>query len=160
MSKDKVFKDMNNSFKMRLFFLKNLPSILFFGIKVIKVTDTVTDIGLPFKWRSQNPFRSIYAGAQFAAAEISTGLMVAGITQTMGKFSTLIIDVRITYIKKATSYTIFTCDEGDKIKALAEKAKATGEPQTITLTSTGRIKNSGEEVSRMDFTWSIKYKGE
>ena len=75
----KQLKELRTPWKLWLYFFKHLPSVLFFGVRLKSLTPYKTEVTVPFKWRTQNPFRSIYAGAQFAAAELSAGLMAGHI---------------------------------------------------------------------------------
>lgn len=150
-----ILKDLNNPLKMWFYFAAKLPTILFYGIRLKSCDSLAASAIVPFSYRTKNPFRSIYAGAQFAAAEISTGVLVMATLRNLGNFSMLITKTEIEYVKKATSKTTFTCQEGDRILAIAQQAQATGKGQTIRLLSEGRLA-SGEVVSRMWFTWSIK----
>jgi len=88
------------------------------------------------------------------AAEMSTGALVLLHTADV-PFSTLILDIKGSFGKKATSTAWFTCEGGDAVVAAAAEAVATGEPRTIALETVGRMAD-GTEVSRFVFTWSIK----
>ena len=151
----KAIRDLNTPWKTWLYFFKNLPAIIFFSIRIKSLTPYKTEVTIPFKWRTQNPFRSIYAGAQFAAAEISTGMMVSLAIQGRGRIAMLILGAEMEYTKKAVTRTTFTCDEGQKILDAVQKMLDTGEAQQIVTTTTGRQEN-GEVVSIMKFRWSFK----
>lgn len=148
-------RDINNPLKMWFFFAAKLPTILFYGIRLKGCDLERASSTVPYNYRTKNPFRSIYAGAQFAAAEISTGVLVMATLRSLGNFSMLIVKTEIEYHKKATSTITFTCEEGNNILAIAQEAQRTQEGQTIRLLATGR-QQSGEVVSKMWFTWSIK----
>ncbi len=154
----KQLADLRTPWKLWLYFFRYLPSVLFFGVRLKSLTTQKAEVTVPFKWRTQNPFRSIYAGAQFAAAELSTGLIAGHIIHGRGRIAMLITKVEIEYIKKATSLTTFTCNEGQKLMDGVQRAIDTGAPQEVTVTSIG-TQNDGKEVSRMRFTWSFKDRG-
>ncbi len=154
----KFIKELNTPWKMRLFFTRHLPSGLFWGFRVRSVTPYRGEVELPFSWRSQNPFRSIYFAAQCGAAELSTGLLATIAIRGRGRISMLITKVEAEFVKKASSLTTFTCEEGDRILETVQRAIDTGEGQEVTVTSVGR-QADGREVSRVRFTWSFKVKG-
>ena len=154
-AQSKMLKDLNTPWKMWLFFFKQLPSIIFYNIKVKEISLLKTTIVVPFKWRTKNPFKSIYAGAQFAAAEISTGLMASVAISGKGKISMLITEVHMEYSKKAKTTTTFTCGEGQLLLDTIDKMISSGEPQTVQLLTIGTQKD-GAIVSKMKFTWSFK----
>jgi hypothetical protein len=114
-------------------------------------------ISIPYGWRSQNPFRSIYFAALAGAAEFSTGLLCQVYLQGRGSISMLVTHLVMQFSKKANSRITFTCEEGKKIGAAVQMAIDTGEGQQVEVTSTGRDEN-GVEVARMKITWSFKQK--
>ncbi|HNP33831.1 MAG TPA: thioesterase, partial [Flavobacterium sp.] len=61
------------------------------------------------------------------------------------------------FSKKATGRITFTCNDGHSIEEAIRKTIATGEGQTIWMKSIG-VNEKGEQVSEMNFEWSIKLK--
>jgi hypothetical protein len=150
-------KAINNSFLMGLHLFKNLPAAWFMGIKVKQVTSECAKITVPYGWRSQNPFKSIYFAAQCAAGEFSTGILAMLALEGRGKVSMLVSHIETEFLKKATSKTTFTCEQGHEVFAAVEKAIQTKEPQVLTMISTG-VQETGEVVSIVKLTWSFKAK--
>jgi len=148
---------MNQNWKMWLFFLARLPSAWFWGIKIKSVDHNTSSVTLPYSWFSKNPFRSIYFAAQAGAAELSTGLLGLIAVEDKPPVSMLITSVEAEFVKKASSLTTFTCDEGEKLRQCVEHAITTGEGQTVTVSSTG-VDSEGDVVSHFKFTWSFKSK--
>ena len=154
-------KKILNPFLFNFFLLLKLPAAFFMRIKVKKLDQDQAEVWVPYRWRTQNPFRSTYFAAQAAAAEMSTGVLAMLHLQGKGKVSMLITDMKGNYSKKATSNVVFICNEGAKVKATIEKAIALKEGQSVTLNAVGQQKGkNGEwvEVSRFEFTWSFKAK--
>ena len=147
----------NTTWKNRLFLLKNLPSVIWWGIKIKSCSPYRTEIEIPFNWRTQNPFRSMYFAAQAGAAELSTALMANIAMQGRGKISMLVTNIEMEFVKKAADKVIFTCDEGIKHIEAFQKTIETGEGVEAILNSTGRLP-TGEVVSRLKITWSFKQK--
>ena len=143
---------------MNLYFLQKLPSLFFWGVKIKSASRECFQTRIPYRWRTQNPFRSTYFAAQSGAAELSTGILgMLALADTV-PCSMLIVSMEAAFLKKATNWITFTCDEGTAIQATVQKAIETGEPQTITVTSTGVQEDNGSIVSQMKFTWSFKKK--
>lgn len=142
---------------MQLHFLKNLPTAIWWGVRVKSCSPYRTEVELPYSWRTQNPFRSIYFAAQAGAAELSTGLMATIALQGRGKISMLVTNFETEFLKKANSSITFTCEEGIKIIEAIQRAIDTREGVKVTINSTGTLKN-GEIVSRVKITWSFKPK--
>lgn len=149
--------DFNNPLKLWLWLFLKLPSALFMGVRVKSVTPERGEVTMPYGWKSQNPFNSIYFAAQMAAAEFSTGALATLAITGRGKVSMLVGHIETEFTKKATSKVTFTCDDGNMVFEAVERAIQTGEAQTITMTSTG-VQATGEVVSVTKITWSFKAK--
>lgn len=153
----KAIKDLNTSWKMRLYFLQKLPSCWFWGVRVKSCNPDKAVVTIPFGWRTQNPFRSIYFAALCGAAELSTGLLAIMALHERGRISMLITQIEASFTKKAAGLTTFTCDAGVDIRKAVQDAIDSGEGKTIRVLSTGR-NEKGEEVCKMWLTWSFKVK--
>jgi hypothetical protein len=149
--------DFNNPFKMGLWLFAKLPAAWFMGFRIKTITAEKCEVTLPYGWRSQNPFRSIYFAAQCAAAELSTGALAMLALEGRGRISMLVSRIETEFSKKATSLTTFTCEQGAEVFATVEKAIETGEAQTITMVSVGK-QATGEIVSVTRLTWSFRAK--
>jgi len=55
---------------MTLWMWKTLPLAAFAGLRVSRLDEASCSVRLPGGWRTQNPFRSTYFGAQAMAAEM------------------------------------------------------------------------------------------
>jgi len=122
------------------------------------MSEQASTVSVPYKWFSQNPFRSTYFACLAMAAEMSTGILaLAHIHKRQPSVSMLVIKMEAHYYKKAVGRTYFTCEEGIVLKEVIEKAIATGEGQSLTVTSTGK-NVVGEKVAEFFITWSFKAK--
>lgn len=142
---------------MRLFLLWKLPAAWFMGIGVRSCDGQRAIVSLPYGWRAQNPFRSTYFAAQCAAGELSTGLLALAALQEQPPVSMLVTQVEAHFFKKADQTLLFTCTEGDALRAAVEQAIATGEAQLFQASSTGTLPD-GTEAARVFITWSFKRK--
>ncbi len=157
----RLIKQMSNPIVQRAYLIARLPSVWFMRARIERLSPKEAVVRLPFSWRSQNPFRSTYFGAQAAAAELSTGILVALLIQGQGKISMLVTHMEADFHKKATHTLRFTCDEADAIIQAIQQAQKTGEGQTLTLHSKGiqTLPDGTQEVaSTFSFEWSIKVK--
>lgn len=149
---------MTNPVKFRLFLLAKLPSAFFAGVRVRQMDEQRCEVSVPFKWFSQNPFRSTYFACLSMAGEMSTGALgMAHLYKMKPPVSMLVLKVESEYFKKATGRTMFVCEEGELFKKMIGEAIATGEARTVRARSTGRNKE-GEVVCEMYVTWSFKAK--
>lgn len=150
----KVLNILRSNWKFRFFLLKDLPSLFFWGIKIRSIDSEKAEIILPYSWRTKNPFRSIYFSALAGAAELATGLLVLQAVE--GKnMSFLVVGTKGSFMKKATTKTIFVCDEAKQIKEAIEKAISTGEGEVFTLKSSG-YNSQNELIAEFEFTWSVR----
>ena len=139
-----------------LFF--KLPSAFWCGVRVKQITNTTCVVSVKHRWFNQNPFNSMYFAVQAMAAELATGAMVIDqIKQSGKKISMLVANNKGNFSKKATGRITFTCNDGHFINQAIEQTIATGEGQTFWMKSIG-VNEKGEQVSEMDFEWSIRLK--
>lgn len=151
-------KIINHPIKFRLYLLKKLPAAFFSGVKIVRFTEEECTTSIPFKWLTQNPFRSTYFASLSMAAELSTGALIMSQLYAQSlPIASLVIKMEARYFKKATGITFFTCHDGLKIKEAVQQAAQNDEPVQITLQSIGKNKN-GEEIAAFEFTWSLKKK--
>jgi hypothetical protein len=148
-----------NPVKFKFFLLKNLPAAYFSGLRIVHIDAERCEVSVPFKWFTQNPFRSTYFACLSMAAEMSTGVLAMGaIYNQSEKVSMLIVSNNAIYHKKATSVTRFSCNDGKAIQDAIALAVSTGSPQTITCQSEGKDEQ-GNVIAAFTFTWSFKARG-
>jgi hypothetical protein len=144
--------------KFRMFLFSKLPSAFFSGVRVKNLDEEKCSVTVPYKWFSQNPFRSTYFACLAMAAEMSTGTLgLMHIHKRKPAVSMLVIKLEANYFKKATGLTTFTCTEGKEIQRAIENTIANGEAQTITAKSVG-TNEAGETIAEFFITWSFKVK--
>ncbi len=149
---------MGNGMKLKYFLFSKLPSAYFSGVRVKTLDQRYAEVTVPFKWFSQNPFRSTYFACLSMAAEMSTGLLaMMHIYKKQPSVSMLVLSVNGNFHKKATGITTFRSDDGDRIKQVIEEAIQSGEGKTIQATSKG-VNDKGEIVADFVITWSFKAK--
>lgn len=137
--------------------IKRLPSIVFWGVRIPSLDEQTCEVTIPFNWRTQNPFKSIYFAALAGAAELSTGALCQLHLAGRDSHSMLVIDFRAQYFKKADSKIIFRCEQGLEIQKLLDDLKNSGDSNTITLKSVG-VNAAGQSVASVEITWSFRKK--
>lgn len=153
------FRMVLHPLKFRLFLFSRLPAAFIAGVRVREANADRCRSTVPFKWLSQNPFRSTYFACLSMAAEMSTGVLaMAQVYRRQPAVSMLVVQVESTYQKKATGRTSFTCDDGALFRLAVEEAIATGEPRTVRARSVG-TNAAGEPVAEFYITWSFKARG-
>jgi uncharacterized protein YbdZ (MbtH family) len=150
------FSLVNNKVKFSIYLLKKVPAAWFSGVRMLEANSEKCVASIPFKWLSQNPFRSMYFASMSMAAELTTGLLAMSyIWKNETGVSMLITGMNGSFYKKATGKVFFTCQDGLAMKQAIEKAISSGEPQQVTSLSTGRNREN-EIVAEFYFTWSFK----
>ncbi|MBP6287255.1 MAG: DUF4442 domain-containing protein [Ferruginibacter sp.] len=151
-------KLINSPVKFRLFLLSKLPSAFFCGVRVRYADEKKCVVTVPYKWLSQNPFKSTYFACLGMAAEMSTGVLaMAHIYKRRPAVSMLVLKVEGSFLKKAVGRTTFTCEEGLILEQAIEDAISGDEGKTITARSYGR-NAEGEVVAEFSITWGFKAK--
>lgn len=153
-----LIRNLGTPWKMRLYFLQRLPSCWFWGVRIKEIAPGRCQVTIPYSWRTQNPFRSIYFAALAGAAELSTGALALIALHGRGRISMLITGLEGQFLKKADTLTTFTCEQGAAIQEAVQEAIDSGEGRTARILSVGR-NEAGEEVCRFWLTWSFKVKG-
>lgn len=149
---------MKHPVKFRMFLFTKLPAAYIAGVRVREVDEKKCVATVPYKWLSQNPFRSTYFACLSMAAEMSTGaLAMAHLYKINPPVSMLVVKVESEYFKKATGRTSFVCEDGELFQKTIEETIATGEPKTLRAKSVGANKE-GEIVAEFYITWSFKAK--
>lgn len=157
-ARERFARQVTGLWTFRAFLLLKLPIALFSGLRVRQLTAESCTVSIPFKWLTQNPFRSVYFASQAMAAEMSTGIL--GLMALQGcdpTVSMLVTKLEAAFTKKATGRVYFTCGDGRAIFDAVEKTMVTGEGVTVRCTSVGRM-GDGTEVSRFLVEWSFKRK--
>lgn len=144
--------------KLNTFLFFKLPSAYWSGVRVKSISATQCIVTVKHKWFNQNPFKSMYFAVQAMAAELTTGaLVMMKIKQSGRSISMLVANNKSNFSKKATGLITFTCVDGHLIDEAIQKTIATGEGQTIWMKSIGKD-SKGNQVSELEFEWSIKLK--
>ena len=157
-NKDHFIQLILHPVKFRMFLFSKLPAAFFSGVRLKAIDETKAVVTVPYKWFSQNPFKSTYFACLAMAAEMSTGLLAMMNTyKSNPAISMLVTGLEAAYFKKATGITTFTCEEGLAIVNTIEEAIATGNGKTIKIKSTGK-NDKGELVAEFFITWSFKAK--
>lgn len=155
---DNFIRLVKHPFKFRVFLFTKLPSAYICGVRVKDISRQAGMVTVPYKWLSQNPFKSTYFACLAMAAELSTGLLA--MMNTSGRqpaVSMLVTGLQASYFKKATGITTFTCSDGEAMAAVVEDALSTGEGKIFMAKSVGKDA-AGNLIAEFNITWSFKSK--
>jgi hypothetical protein len=143
---------------LNTFIFFKLPSAFICGVRVKKIDKLFCETTVKHRWINQNPFHSMYFAVQAMAAEMTTGaLVMVQIQKSNRKISMLVANNKSVFNKKATGRITFSCHDGLLVQEAINQTLISGEGQTFWMKSIG-IDQQGNQVSEMDFEWSIKLK--
>jgi Domain of unknown function (DUF4442) len=152
------FKLVQHPIKFRMFLFSKLPAAFFSGVRVVSIDSTTAKVKVPYKWLTQNPFKSTYFASLSMAAEMSSGVLaLAYLHQRQPNVSMLVQALEATFTKKATDVTTFICNDGKALNTAITQAIQTNQPTAFKTTAIGYNKN-GEEVAQFFVTWGFKAK--
>jgi len=144
--------------RFRIYLLLKLPLAFIAGLRLNSINSNYVSIGVPYNFITKNPFNSIYFAALAMAAELPSGILAINQVENVGKpMSMLVLSMKGSFLKKAKSRIIFTCNDSEKIRSAIESSIKTGEPHVVDVKSVG-IDSSGEPVAEFTFTWTFKAK--
>ena len=133
-----------------------LPLGFIAGLRLEDLNEHECKVSLPYGWRTQNPFRSIYFAAQAMAAEMSTAALAnLAIASSQENIAMLVTDLQAIFQHKANARTTFTCTQGLEAFEAIQKAIDTGEGVKLPMKTIGRMPD-GTQVSEFTVTWSFK----
>ncbi|NLR62089.1 DUF4442 domain-containing protein [Chitinophaga polysaccharea] len=145
-------------FKFSAYLFWKLPAAWLSGVRLQSLETDSCVTSIPYRWLSQNPFRSTYFACLAMAAELSTGLpALMYASGAPRRISMLVTRMESTFVKKATGLTSFTCAELPLLRAAMERALNNDTAETVTLHSEGRDKD-GILIASFAITWSFKSK--
>ncbi len=151
-------KLMKHPVKFRMFLFSRLPSAYFAGIRVRELDEDHCVVTVPYKWFTQNPFRSTYFACLAMAAEMSTGSLAMGhLYKIDPPVSMLVVKLEAEYFKKAVGRTSFVCEDGGSMQKAIAETIATGEARIVKARSVGKNKEE-EMIAEFYITWSFKVK--
>jgi len=141
--------------KLRLFMMRQLPMAWLAGLRLRELTPERAVVTIPFKYLTQNPFRSIYFACLAMAAELASGIQAMMHVQAGTPASMLVVGLEAEFLKKAVGLITFTCPDGPQIAQALAESRATGEGRAVLCTSTG-IDAAGDVVAVFRIQWSFK----
>lgn len=153
----KFRKKILNKFNFFVFSFSRLPSLLWWSIRLKSLDDAKCIVTMPFCWRTQNPFGSIYFAAQAGAAELSTGLLCMQALSGRGKWSMYVVGFEAEYGVTAKTKVHFTCEDALALGNKIDEIETSGIPGELVMISIG-TNTKGEMVSKFKIKWSFKKK--
>ncbi len=150
---------MNETVRLRLWTLANVPLLFFLRPSVVESNDRRCVIRIPLTRRSRNHLGSMYFGALCAGADLAGGLTAKRRIDASGRKVSLIFkDLQARFHKRAEGDVLFTCEDAEAIGALVSRAIASGEREElpVRIVATVPDKLGQEPVAEFTLTLSLK----
>lgn len=144
---------------LRTFGLFKIPLLFFISPVVEVMNDEKCIVRVPLNFRTKNHLNSMYFGVLAAGADIAGGLIAMKLIREKGNKVNLVFkDFHAEFLKRAEGDTLFTCEEGAGVRALVEKALATGErvEMPVHIVATVPSKSGSDPVAKFVLTLSLK----
>ena len=151
---EKMIKHMRSRLGFGAYLGAKLPLAAFAGLRIDTFDAGQCAVSLPYGWRTQNPFQSIYFAAQCMAAELSTGALAMLAIQSSNESVSMLVTNMNAVWQKPLRAVPFSYN-GIKVFEAIDHTIKTGEGVTVDMHTVGTMPN-GEQVSEFTFQWSFK----
>jgi acyl-coenzyme A thioesterase PaaI-like protein len=144
---------------LRLWAFQKIRLISYVRPTVVELTDERCEIRIPLSWRTRNHLRSMYFGALCTGADAAAAVIgLRAVEEQRDKFSILFKDVRAEFFKRAEGDTHFVCEQGREILALLERARVSGERESLPVEVVATVPKllGTDPVARFTLTLSVK----
>lgn len=143
--------------RLRAWSLRHIPLLFFLSPSVVAIDARRAVLRVPLTWRSRNHLGSMYFGALCTGADAAVALLAL---QALGgrRLAILFKDLRAEFIKRAEGDVHFTCEDGDEVRRLFDRAQATGERETARLAVVATVpeKLGTDIVARFELTMAAR----
>jgi hypothetical protein len=151
-------KRMLSPFFFKLFLLFKLPMAFLAGLKLKELSTDSSLVTMKYKYLNKNPFGSIYFACLSMAGELASGILAASIIyDSKPKVSMLVVNLEVSFVKKAIGVINFQCKDGLAMQSVIDSAINSGEGEIFNALTTA-IDSQGDVVAEFIIRWSFKAK--
>jgi acyl-coenzyme A thioesterase PaaI-like protein len=139
--------------------LLKVPMIGWSRASLTELSDERCVVTIPLRRRTKNHLNSMYFGALAVGADLAGGLLAFSWIQRIDPRVSLVFkDFRADFLRRPEGDVTFTSEDGARMRAMVERAAATGERQSDTVRVTARCpdRSSDEPVAEFALTISVK----
>jgi acyl-coenzyme A thioesterase PaaI-like protein len=154
-------KLLKETWKLRAFGVLKIPLVFFCSPKIVELSEDAVEIVIPLNYRTKNHLGSMYFGVQAVGADTAGGLLAMNrIIETGNRVSLVFKDFHAEFLKRPEGDVHFRSEDGKKMRALVDRALASGERvnETVEIVGTCPSKLGKEPVGRYRLTVSLKRK--
>jgi acyl-coenzyme A thioesterase PaaI-like protein len=156
---DALPSGVKNTFLLRSFGFLKIPMLFFVSPSVQELSEQRCVVRVPLNRRTRNHHKSMYFAALAAGADCAGGLIAMRMIQDTGNRVSLIFkDFHAEFLKRAEGDVLFSCEQGDEIRACVQKALDSTERQhvSVLVMATVPSKSGDEPVAKFTLTVSLK----
>src|SRR5262245_503025 len=123
---------LKHTLQVRGMSLTKIPLLFFSAPTVLELTDRRVEIRIPLSWRTKNHWGSMYFGALAIGADCAGGLIAWERLEEANKsmkragerarIDLIFKDFQANFLKRPEGDVHFSCEDGEKISELVEKA--------------------------------------
>lgn len=144
---------------LRVFSFLKIPLLGWIRPRILEANDTTTVLMVPLSRRTKNHLNVMYFGALAMGAEAAVAVRAVSEIQKSGRrVDFLFKDFQADFLKRAEGDVHFICDQGLEVRALIEKAIATGERVTETFRSYAIVPSKDPQAVIGEFKVSLSVK--
>lgn len=144
---------------VRWFGFKDVPLIGTAGVRVVDLDAERCVVKVPLKRRTKNHLNSLYFGAFAIGADTAGALLAIVESRRHGNAVSLVFkDFKGEFLKRAEADTLFTCTDGQAVRAAFTAALRTGERVNVPvrIVATTPEKFGDEPVAVFTLTLSLR----
>lgn len=152
---------LKETWKLRAFGFLKIPIVFFCAPRVVEINADAVEIVIPLNYRTKNHLGSMYFGVLAVGADVAGGLLAMNrIIQSGNRVNLIFKDFRAEFLKRPEADVHFRSTDGAKMRALVDRALASGEREneTVEIVATCPKKSGSEPVGRFFLTISLKRK--
>lgn len=149
---------LRDTFFVRMFAWWKIPLIAYVRPRVLFVDDQRVEVLIPLRRRTKNHLGSMYFGSLMIGADLAAGYYAARlIFQSQRKIDFVFKSSTAQFFKRPLGDVVFSCEQGDIIKALVERAETSGERVDAEIQVAARVPSLSEDiVAEMRLVLSLK----
>tara|TARA_X000000368_G_scaffold415862_1_gene408499 strand:+ start:168 stop:572 length:405 start_codon:yes stop_codon:yes gene_type:complete len=126
------------------------------GLKLKDFSTESSLVTMKYKYLNKNPFGSIYFACLSMAGELASGILAASIIyDSKPKVSMLVVNLEVSFVKKAIGVINFQCKDGLAMQSVIDSAINSGEGEIFNALTTA-IDSQCDIVSEFIVRWSFK----
>ena len=141
------------------FGIAKVPMIFYVRPRLLHIDERSVAIRIPLRRNTMNHLRAMYFGVLCVGADCAGGIIAVWlIRQSRARVDFVFKSCEAEFMKRAEGDTVFTCNDGIKIKEAIQQSLASTERINIpvTIIATVPSKLGAEPVAKFELTLSVK----